>query len=252
MNEEGAETKGIAAFFDVDGTLIPEPSLERRFFRAVRQSGAIRIANYFLWAQEALRLLHKGIAATVHGNKRHWSGARCNQVLQQMEVTVFFEEGMERAAWHARQGHRIVLVSGMPEPLARMVARAVECELESRGVGSELLVCATRMEERDGRWTGRLLGEAMYGEEKFRAVKRIAQEQRIEVRGSHAYGNTLLDRTMLAAVGHAHVVNPGRDLAALANQCDWQIWHWQAEKCMGQGLPLAETVMPVGESRAGA
>jgi HAD superfamily hydrolase (TIGR01490 family) len=250
MSEQGAGTQGIAAFFDVDGTLIPEPSLERRFFRAVRQSGAIPIANYFLWAQEALRLLPRGIAATVHGNKRHWSEVRCDQVLQQMEAIVFFEEGMERMAWHARQGHRIVLVSGMPGPLARMVARAVECELESRGVGSQVLVCATRMEEREGRWTGRLLGEAMYGEEKFRAVKRIAPEHRIDLRGSHAYGNTLLDRPMLAAVGHAHVVNPSRDLAAVANQCDWEIWHWHEEKGLAQGLLLPERTMRSGESRA--
>lgn len=250
MNEESAGTQGIAAFFDVDGTLIPEPPLERQFFRAVRESGAIPIGNYFLWAQEALRLLTKGIAAMVHGNKRHWSGVRCDQVLQQMEAIVFFEEGMERAAWHARQGHRVVLISGMPEPLARIVACSLECELESRGVGSELLVCATRMEERDGRWTGRLLGEAMYGEEKLHAVKQIAQEHQIELRGSHAYGNTLLDRPMLATVGHAHVVNPGRDSAAVANQCNWGIWHWHVEKCVGQSLPLAETVIRGGESRA--
>ena len=250
MKEDCTGTQGIAAFFDVDGTLIPEPSLERRFFRAVRRSGAIPIGNYFLWAQKALRLLPRGIAATVHGNKRHWSGVRCDQALQRMEAIAFFEEGMERAAWHVRQEHRIVLVSGMPEPLARMVAHALECELESRGVASQVLVCATRMEERDGRWTGRLLGVAMYGEEKFRAVKRIAQEQRIELRSSHAYGNRLLDRPMLTAVGHAHVVNPGRDLAAVANQCDWEIWHWHVEKCVGQSLPLAETVIRGGETRA--
>ena len=89
----------------------------------------------------------------------------------------------------------------------------------------------------------------MYGEEKCRAVKRIAQEQRIDLQGSHAYGNALLDRPMLAAVGHAHVVNPGRDLAAVANECDWEIWHWHVEKCMGQGMPLAETLMRGGESR---
>ena len=250
MNEESAETQGIAAFFDGDGTLIPESSLERRYFRAVRQSGAIPMGNYFLWAQEALRLLPKGIAAMVHGNKRHWRGVRCDQVLQQMEATVFFEEGMERAAWHARQGHRIVLVSGMPEALARIVGRGVECELESRGVGSRVLVCATRIEERDGRWTGRLLGEAMYGEEKLRAVTRIAREHRIDLRGSYAYGNTLLDRPMLAAVGHAHVVNPGRNLAAVANQCDWEIWHWHVEKSMGKRLLLPERTMRGGESRA--
>ncbi len=240
----------VAAFFDVDGTLTPEPSLERRFFDALRQSGAIPLRNYFLWAQEALRLLPHGIAAMVNGNKRHWSGVRCDQVLQEMEGVVFFEEGIERAAWHARQGHRIVLVTGMPEALAQMVARAMECELEGRGTGSALLVCATRMEERDGKWTGRLLGEAMYGEEKSRALKCVARELLIDLRNSHAYGNSLLDRPMLAAVGHAHVVNPGRDLAAVANQCDWEIWHWHVEKCMGQTTALAETLMGSGESRA--
>ncbi|MFI5098544.1 MAG: hypothetical protein ACHQT6_11285, partial [Candidatus Acidiferrales bacterium] len=80
MREGGAGTQGFAAFFDVDGTLIPEPSLEQRFFREVRRSGAIRLGNYFLWTREALRLLPKGIAATVHGNKRHWSGVRCDQL----------------------------------------------------------------------------------------------------------------------------------------------------------------------------
>jgi len=242
--------QGIAAFFDVDGTLIPEPSLEMRFFRAVRQTDSIPFGNYFLWVQEALRLLPKGIAAMVHGNKRHWSGVQCEHVLKQMEPIIFFEEGMERVAWHARHGHKIVLVSGMPEPLARIVARAIERELEARGVGCEVLVCATQMEEQDGKWTGHLLGAAMYGKEKFRAVKQVALEHRIKLRSSHAYGNTLLDRTMLAAVGHAHAVNPGRDLAVVANQRNWEIWHWHVEKSTGQKPPLAKTILRGGESRA--
>jgi len=250
MNGESVEKLGIAAFFDVDGTLTPEPSQERRFFRAVRRSRAIPIANYFLWGQEALRLLPHGIAAMVNGNKRHWSGVRSDRLSQQMGTIAFFEEGIERTAWHARQEHKIVLVTGMPEPLARMVARAMECELEARGIGGELLVCATQMEERGGKWTGRLLGEAVYGEEKFRAVRRVAQEHRIDLRSSHAYGNALLDRPMLAAVGHAYVVNPGRDLAAVANQRNWEIRRWHLEKCKGQEMPLAETMMRRGESRA--
>jgi HAD superfamily hydrolase (TIGR01490 family) len=250
MKEEKVEKQIVAAFFDVDGTLTPEPSLERQFFHAVQQSGAIRIGNYFLWAREALRLLPRGIAAMVNGNKRHWSGVRCDLVLRQMEAIAFFEEGIERLAWHAQQGHRVVLVTGMPEPLARTVARAMECELEARGVSSELLVCATRMEERNGKWTGRLQGEAMYGEEKSRALKRVAREHRIDLQSSHAYGNALLDRPMLAAVGHVHVVNPGRDLAVVANQRNWVIWHWHVERCMGQAIPLAETMMRSGESRA--
>jgi phosphoserine phosphatase len=35
---------------------------------------------------------------------------------------------------------------------------------------------------------------------------------------------------MLAAVGHPHVVNPGRELAAIANQEDWPVWHWVQDR----------------------
>ena len=39
----------VAAFFDLDGTLIGGPSLERRFFEELRYQGAIPLRNYFLW-----------------------------------------------------------------------------------------------------------------------------------------------------------------------------------------------------------
>src|SRR4029077_10693445 len=39
----------VAAFFDLDGTLILRPSLERRFFAELRQRRAIPMRNYFLW-----------------------------------------------------------------------------------------------------------------------------------------------------------------------------------------------------------
>ena len=44
------------AFFDVDGTLLAKPSLERRFFRTLRWQGKIPVANYLGWITEAIRL----------------------------------------------------------------------------------------------------------------------------------------------------------------------------------------------------
>jgi hypothetical protein len=40
----------------------------------------------------------------------------------------------------------------------------------------------------------------------------------------------LLDRDFLRAAGYGHAVNPGRELAAIADQQDWAIWHWHQEK----------------------
>jgi HAD superfamily hydrolase (TIGR01490 family) len=229
-----------AAFFDVDGTLLPPPSLEQAFFRKLRWAGAIPLANYFRWGMEAVRLSPRGIVAMQQRNKRYLQGVRTDQVFLQGDAVTLFEEGIERAAWHARQGHRIVLVTGTLEPLARLVARSMECELEARGLPCEIQTCATRLVEKCGRWTGQVFGEARYGGEKERAVAQFARAERVDLRESHAYGNSVLDRWMLSAVGHAHAVNPGKELANIANQCNWAIWHWEQQR----------KVQPAGHCRA--
>ena len=230
MSGATEQERRVAAFFDIDGTLVPEPSLERRLFRELRRTHAMSWTNYARWGMKAVRLLPRGLTAIAHGNKSYLRGLREEQVLELVEPIAFFEEGVARAEWHGRRGHEIVLVSGMAKPLARMVAMALECELEARGLEREVLVSATRLEERNGIFTGCVLGEANYGEAKRRAMEVLARAMQINLRESHAYGNTLLDRPMLDGVGHAHAVNPGKELAATANLRDWAIWHWHSEK----------------------
>lgn len=226
MNSGPLHTHGIAAFFDLDGTLIPEPTLESRFIANLRRDGAIRPVNYLRWGLKALRLLPKGIVALRHRNKRYLTGVGSDRALQYLESIVFYEEALGRMLWHARQRHEIVLITGTLEPLAKLAAVALECEMEARGAEIRPLVCATRLEERSGRFTGRLLGEPAYGHGKQRAIAELARGRSLDLRRCHAYGNSWLDRHMLAAVGYANAVNPGRELAAIANQKDWPIWRW--------------------------
>jgi len=248
MSAGGQTSERAAAFFDLDGTLIPEPSLEQRFFQELRQSGAIPISNYLRWGVEALRLLPKGLQAVQHQNKRYLAGVYSDLVFRHVESISFFEESIARVAWYARQGHEIVLASGTLEPLAHLAAMALECELEARGVQVRLRVRATRLAEEHGRWTGHMAGEAMYGPAKARATKNLAKECKLDLRECHAYGNSLLDRQLLCAVGHGHAVNPGKEMAALANVKDWPIWHWHQEKRLdskantrfGKGIPQIE------------
>jgi HAD superfamily hydrolase (TIGR01490 family) len=232
MTPEAATPARMAAFFDLDGTLIAEPSLEKRFFRALRRNGAIPLGNYARWALEALRLLPSGIATIQHANKRYLCGVDRDLVFRDVGEIPIFDEAIARLIWHVGRGHELVLVSGTLEPLAQMAATALECELEARGVETQIRICATRLEEKYGRWTGRLLNEPVYGEAKRRAVTHYSRQRSVNLRDSHAYGNTLLDRYMLSLVGHAHVVNPDKQLAALANLYDWPIWHWHHEKSL--------------------
>ncbi|MGB7728937.1 MAG: haloacid dehalogenase-like hydrolase [Candidatus Acidiferrum sp.] len=220
----------IAAIFDLDGTLIPEPSLEWRFSRELRRNKKILAANYLCWAVEALRLLSAGLLAVQHGNRRYLTGIYRDLAFRYVESISFFSEGIARVAWHARQGHEIVLLSGTLEPLAHLAAIALEYELEVCGVQVRPRVCATRLAEKRDRWTGYVVGEVLYGAAKVRALAALAAQEGIDLRQSHAYGNSLLDRYVLCTVGHAHAVNPSKGLEALANEKHWPVWHWRLDK----------------------
>ncbi len=238
----------IAAFFDLDGTLLAAPSLERRFFRTLRYRRAIRLKNLFSWLGEAIRVPPRGIAAMTQANKMYLRGVRVAEGESgsgsgrthppagvhallgngraRMTIPDFFPEAIQRVAWHASQGHAIVFVSGTLEPLAEEAARAMERQVAMRGITAEIHVIATRLEESAGSWTGRIAGVAMFGEEKARAVRKLALNWGLDLARSYAYGDTANDRRMLAAVGRPAAVNPSGELQRIARQHGWPEMRW--------------------------
>src|SRR6266700_7514027 len=66
-----------AAFFDIDGTLLAKPSLERRFFWELQRRGKIPARNYFAWLAETIRFglrSPRDLRAIVQTNKRYLRG----------------------------------------------------------------------------------------------------------------------------------------------------------------------------------
>ena len=258
VNGAKERERNIAAFFDLDGTLMALPSLERRFFRMLRYRREIGTRSYFLWMRESLRLLPRGIRAVLHANKAYLRGVHIHDECGERDgaisswhksghqaegqasapprrnprlpVPAFFAPAIERVTWHAKQGHEIVLLSGTLEPLAREAARAIEVELAARGVTAQIRVCATRLEEKDGKWTGRILGEAMFGKSKARAAKRLAEAMRFDLGRSYAYGDSLTDRWLMDDVGRPAAVNPSKGLLSVARARAWPILHWDRKE----------------------
>lgn len=260
VNQVKEQEGEIAAFFDLDGTLAALPSLEKRFFRMLRYRKVIPVKNYFLWLREALRLLPRGMKAILEANKMYMRGVQTfgergegdgyvsswhndgHQAEGQasapprrnprLPVPAFFVQAIEKMAWHAKQGHAIVLISGTLEPLAQGAARAMEAELAARGITVAIRVCATRLEEMDGRWTGRVLGEAMFGTAKAHAAKRLAEELRLDLGRCYSYGDSLNDRWLLAAVGQPAAVNPSKDFVGIARTHGWPVLNWKEKESL--------------------
>jgi HAD superfamily hydrolase (TIGR01490 family) len=244
----------IAAFFDLDGTLLPLPSLERRFVAALRDQRLIPLQNYFRWLAQAIRLSPQGLLRMTHANKMYLRNISvshstlllsstgtlaCVPVSHNAAASVsaridhlpaFFPEAIYRATWHASQGHAIVLVTGTLEPLAKQAALALTIRLLARGITTSIRVCATRLEETHDRWTGRITGEAIFGQAKARAVQRIAAENGFDLARCYAYGDTANDRWMLGAVGSPAAVNPSRELDRIARLRAWPIFLWREDR----------------------
>lgn len=243
-----ADRKGrVAAFFDVDGTLLAGPSLELRFFLALRYRRAIPAKNYLLWLAHAVRLAPHGMATVALANKMYLHGVPlrlpgstdtlvCADRAQAPSTPTasrpplsFFPAAIAQVAWHAAQRHAIVLVTGTLAPLAHEAAVALTLRLAARGISAPIGVCATRLEEVQDRWTGRILGDAMFGEAKARAIRRISSAQDFDLKRSYAYGDTASDRWMLAAVGRPAAVNPSPDLGRIARLHDWPVLLWNKQ-----------------------
>jgi HAD superfamily hydrolase (TIGR01490 family) len=235
----------IAAFFDIDGTLLAGPSLERHLFANLKYRRAIPARNYFLWLAHSFRLTPRGMQAILHANKLYLRDVpalsstgtlACANVstvepesVSPLPCLRFLPAALDQAAWHAAANHAIILVSGTLTPLAYQVALALTFRLVARNFLAQVGVCATNLEVVNQRWTGRILGDAMFGQAKAHAIHHIAAAQNFDLRRCYAYGDSFNDRWMLAAVGRPAAVNPSKKLERVAHLNDWPVLRWKSQ-----------------------
>jgi HAD superfamily hydrolase (TIGR01490 family) len=220
------------AFFDIDGTLVPKPSLELRFLGDLLQRRKIPPGNYLRWAARMLRSDGSGFRARALANKMYLrglpreifsaAGAPADRLLPG-----FFPAAIERVWWHALRGDAVVLVSGTLRPLAETVKAALERELRWRGIEPTIAVLATRLESNGGTLTGKVHGPPMLGRTKAVAIAGLARARGIALEQCSAYGDHELDCWMLAAVGAAFAVNPSPALCRVARLSGWRVVDWQ-------------------------
>lgn len=221
----------VGAFFDLDGTLLPAPSIERRFLRYAFCRGQLGPAQIVNWAARFLNRIAIDPRAATQANKAYFAGMRTSSA-RDFEARLaprplrFYSAGLRLLEWHAARGHGIYLVTGAPTPLAEIAARQLPVRVN---------IVATQLEECGGRWTGRILGEHICGEAKCRAIERIAASTGIDPSRSFAYGNSYSDVAMLESVAFPSVVNPTELLERLAHLRGWPHLEWHAKEAHAAG-----------------
>jgi HAD superfamily hydrolase (TIGR01490 family) len=210
------------AFFDVDGTLLPPPSTERRFLRWLLDRKIIGIGHVFRGGWSLLADVPWS-AVKFKANKAYLRGESSDQfhALGAEFVTAIIVPNLRRAARetierHRRDGDRIILLTGTPDLLAGPLKTALTIDDA---------ICG-RLEQVGGRFTGRIIPPHPYGEGKADALRDYSLRSGITLKEAALYGDGWSDLPAFRMTGHPTVINPPIRLARLARRQGWAIAHW--------------------------
>jgi phosphatidylglycerophosphatase C len=192
----------VVAAFDFDGTVTRADSVLpflKRFalrpavvLRAVRELPRVVVA---LAGRDRDRLRAAATRAVLTGVPCPDVEAAGREFAAEIVAGRLRDDTTARLRWHVAQGHRVVLVSASYECYLHDVATALGAEA----------VLATRLDVRDGRCTGALIGANCRAAEKVARLDAWLGEQglpRDEIE-LWAYGDSAGDRELLAYADHA-------------------------------------------------
>ncbi|MPV38240.1 HAD family hydrolase [Georgenia subflava] len=222
--EEPAAGAQVAAFFDVDNTIVRGASayhlaqeLYRRDFFGL---GDILFAARQSLAYTLLGENLRRIAAIQERALRLMRGHSVAEVISIGEEV--YDEVLDHRIFpgtrallqeHLDAGHEVWLITATPTEISDLLARRL-------GATGAL---GTRVQAVDGYYTGRLDGTMLHGAGKEVAVRELALERGIDLAGSFAYGDSINDVAIMSAVGHPCAINPEPRLRLHAAEAGWPV-----------------------------
>jgi HAD superfamily hydrolase (TIGR01490 family) len=244
-----------AAFFDVDNTMMQGASIyylarglaARKYFTT---GDLVR----FALQQLKFRLLAAEDADDVSSARDAALAFVADWRVDDLErlSEEIFDELMAERIWsgtralaqlHLDAGQRVWLVTAAPVELGRVIAKRLGL---TGAVG-------TVAEVRDGRYTGRMVGDMMHGPAKAEAITALARVEGLDLARCSAYSDSVNDIPMLSTVGHAVAVNPDSALRGEARRRGWEIRDFRTgRKAAKVAVPAAAgTALAAGALVAG-
>jgi putative phosphoserine phosphatase/1-acylglycerol-3-phosphate O-acyltransferase len=226
----------IAAFFDLDGTLIAGYS--------ARFLGSERMRNRELSLSELVRTIGVAVGAGIGRagfedllklGAEAWRG-RAHEDLEEMGQRLFqrrverviYPEMRELVRAHQRRGHTVVLTSS---------ATSYQVEPVARFLGIDRVLC-NRFSVKDGLLTGGVERPTLWGPTKADAVQKLSADLGIDAHLSYFYADGDEDLALMYLVGHPRPTNPGKRLARVAAARGWPVLRFSSRGGGGLGAPI--------------
>ncbi len=213
----------VAAFFDVDNTLLPGEASELRFFRHLWHARVVGWREVFASAAYLLRAMPPISYQPLRLRKLYLEGKSpveieglADRFTHEHLIPALSQQALRQVDHHRRAGHEVVLVTGSLNSLIAPLARFL---------GVATVIAAVPAQDARG-YTGQLIPPLPYGEGKRVHIEALAKSRGIDLRASYAYGDSPGDVGLLEVVGHPQVVNPIRGMHRIALRRCWPVTRW--------------------------
>lgn len=213
-----------AAFFDLDNTLLRGASAFL-FAKAAFERNFVNRRELWRFAWQQFRFITRGESAKMLANIQDRAMSMVvGQSAKALEALVgitwndyvkakMWPETVRIAQEHIKAGREVWIITASPVQMGSYIAK----ELGLTGA------LGTILEVKDGRLTGEFEGRPLHGEQKAKAIKKLAKERGISLKRSYAYSDSHNDLYMLTRVGHPVAVNPDKTLERYAKAAHWKI-----------------------------
>jgi HAD superfamily hydrolase (TIGR01490 family) len=256
--EIGASTSGpqVGAFFDLDGTLVDGftatahagDRIRRRQARIGEVLGVIEASMRYRFGRMQFERLMTRAAGYLRGE----SLAELDEVGERLFVervsSRVFPYMHEVVRAHQQRGHTVVLSSSALTIHAEPVARYLEI--------NHVLCNHFEVDDR-GLLTGQIARPVIWGANKAKAVRRLCDDNGVDLQRSYFYADGNEDVALMKLVGNPRPVNPRPALAAMAVEQGWPILRVvgadgprsRSRRFMGYGSAMLRAIAPSTQRR---
>ncbi|MFT5444094.1 MAG: HAD superfamily hydrolase (TIGR01490 family) [Myxococcota bacterium] len=211
----------VAAFFDMDKTIIAENS-GSIFFRESWERGETTVWDIAKGASAYLQYKFGALDVTawtsemlkgLDGQSEAFMAEEGRVIFQKRMRATIYPEAERLIREHQEKGHVVAIVSGSIRCLVEPLAEYLDVPH----------VLCTELETIDGVFTGKCIEPVCLEEGKVHWMRDFIAEHRVDLVRSWFYSDSISDLPVLELVGHPVATNPDPLLYRTANRRGWPV-----------------------------
>ena len=207
--------------FDVDGTLF-KGQTQKVFLKLLRTQNICKFIDYFfisLWFIAYKLTIIKSTKKIREIAYSKLKGFKVSAIDKIISANFFlfknriFKESYNLINKHKKLNHNLLLISASVDPIIKKICNEFKMQ--------EYL--CTRLDVQNNKYTGNLLGDALYGNHKCIKIKEYIKKSKISFNSIIYYADHISDQPVFEFVDIPVCVNPDKKLKKIALEKNWEI-----------------------------